>query len=151
MASAPLQEVALAKALSSSDRLTDIRFDASGKASSGEQAVLFRLYIDPRSLAWQPAENGSGEVQAKFTLAAAILSTNRATTSNQIKDFVVTRTQAEQSAESPKAVVVSFSSPLPAETLGIRFILRDSAAHLGSFELTSAQIKREASREAKAQ
>jgi hypothetical protein len=148
-AAASPQETALSQALSSSAQLTEIRFDASGKAPAGEQAVQFRLYIDPRSLTWQPAENGGSDVQAKFTLAAAILSTDRAITSSQMREFVVTRTQTEQSGDSAKAVIVNFSSPLPDEALRIRFVLRDSAAHLGSFELASGQIKREGSREAK--
>ena len=150
-ASTPSPDAALAQALSSSAQFTDIRFDASGKVPFGEQAAQFRVYIDPRSLAWQPAENGSSGVQAKFTLAAAYFSADRAVTSSQVKDFVVTRTQAEQSGDSPKAVIVNVSSPLPAETARVRFILRDSAAHLGSFELASERIKREASPAAKSQ
>ena len=151
MASTPSPDTALAQALSSSAQFTDIRFDASGKVRFDEQSAQFRLFIDPRSLAWQPAENGSSDVQTKFTLAAAYLSADRAVTSSQVKNFVVTRTQAEQSGDSPKAVIVNFSSPLPVETVRLRFILRDSAAHLGSFELVSAQIKREASPAAKTQ
>lgn len=144
-ASAPSPDAALAQALSSSAKFTDIRFDASGKVPFGEQSAQFRLYIDPRSLAWQPAENGSSDVQTKFTLAAAYLSAEPAVTSSYVKNFVVTRTQAEQSGDSPKAVIVNFSSPLPAGTVRVRFVLRDSAAHWGSFELAPSQIKREAS------
>lgn len=150
-ASTPSPDAALAQALSASAQFTDIRFDASGKVPFGEQLAQFRLYIDPRSLAWQPAENGSGDIQAKFTLAAACLSADRAVTSSQVKDFAVTRTRAEQSGDSPKAVIVNFSSPLPDKTVHVRFILQDSAAHLGSFELASARIKREASPAAKSQ
>jgi hypothetical protein len=140
-----VQDAVLSQALSSSARLTDVRFDASGKVPSGEESVQFRLYVDPRSLTWQPAESGSGDVQAKFTLAAAFFSTDRVIISSQVKDFAVTRAQAEQSGDSPKAVIVSLSSSLPTGTLRVRFILRDSVAHLGSFELASAQIKRETS------
>jgi hypothetical protein len=149
-ASIPSPDGALAQALSSSAQFTDIRFDASGKVPFGEQTAQFSLYIDPRSLTWQPAENGSSDVQAKFTLAAAYFSADHAVLSSQVKNFVVTRTQAEESGDS-KAVIVNFASSLPAETVRVRFILQDSAANLGSFELTSARIKREASPAAKSQ
>jgi hypothetical protein len=148
--STPSPDAALAQALSSSAQFMDIRFDASGKVPSGEQAAQFRLYIDPRSLAWQPVGNGSSDVQARFTLVAACLSADRAVSSNQVENFVVTRTQAEQSGDS-KAVIVNFASSLPAETVRVRFILQDSAAHLGSFELPFGRIKREASPAAKSQ
>jgi hypothetical protein len=140
----PQQDAALAQALSSTATLSGVRFDASGRIPSGEQTAQFRLYIDPRSLTWLPTESDNGAVQARFTLAAACFSTDHAVLSSQVKDFAIERTKAEQSADSPKAVILNITSLLPAETSRVRFVLRDAAGHLGSFEMAFSQVKHEA-------
>jgi hypothetical protein len=143
------QDVALTQALDSETQLTDIRFDASGKIPANEQSGQFRIYVDPRSLSWETSEGMAGDVQAKFTLVTACLAADRTILSNQMKEFSVARSKADQSGGSPKAVILGISVPVPANTARVRFVIRDSAGHQGSFQLTSAQIKREAPSDAK--
>jgi hypothetical protein len=133
------RDAALAAAMRSSAPLTEIVFDVSGK-NSGSAAMQFRLFIDPKTLSWIPAENG--DVYADLVLAISGISSQGALLSNQMKGFKALRSKADASKSPQSAVILTTTFPVPVEAVTVRFVLReDKSGHMGTFDVPVSQIK----------
>lgn len=134
------RDAALATAMRSSSPLTEIVFDVSGKNPGSGQADQFRLFIDPKTLSWVPAENG--DVYAELALAISGISSQGAPLSNQIKGFKAQRSKADAAKSPPSALILTTSFPVPVEAVSVRFVLRDDkSGRVGSFDVPVSQIK----------